>query len=200
MRRRLAVALTMTVVAVALLLARRGGHGATATSVSIPPMTATTVTGHDAAGAEQVAVDWELRSAALIEGTDDDLAAAQRSIAADATREAQVTDSLDALHRLRTSLPAGLLDYRVAVLAAHTTAHTTDAVQVVIWRVGVITINGHGAAQTWATVTYELVWERNAWRILSETSTPGPVPNAPAPTPLVELNARLAALTEAGTP
>ncbi len=201
MRTRIALAVAATAVIAALALSHRSpSHPSAPSTTTLPSAAASAPATHDPAAGEAFVVSWEQRSAALISGTPDDLAAAQRDVAADATREQQVTANLAALGRFRASLPDAAFTYRVAVLAVGTTVHSSDAIEVVVWRVGVIAIAGRGAAQSWATVTYELVWERDAWRILTEASVPGPVPVAPPPSPPSETDARLAAYTGSGAP
>jgi hypothetical protein len=207
MHRRLTVAAfasVAVVVAIALGTLRHRGHAAPARSRPATE-TATTVataataddSSHDVNGAVATVVGWEQRSATLVTGTEADLIAAESAIGADATRQQLVTANIDQFRRLRAALPADGLSYRIAVVATRATAHDVDAVQVTVWRVGVLTIAGRGSSAEWATVTDELVWEHDAWRLLTEASTPGPVPPAGPVTPPAELAARVDAMTPA---
>jgi hypothetical protein len=207
MHRRLtvgAIATVAVVVAIALGALRHVDH--TAAAPSRPPAqtmttvaTAATANGasHDVNGAVATVVAWEQRSATLVTGTEADLTAAESAIGADATRQQLVAANTDQFRRLRAALPADGLSYRIAVVATRATAHDVDAVQVTVWRVGVLTVVGRGSSAEWATVTDELVWEHDGWRLLTETSTPGPVPPAGAVTPPAELTARVDAMTPA---
>jgi hypothetical protein len=71
----------------------------------------------------------------------------------------------------------GALTWDVAVLATRVDAWTRHRARIEIWRLGVLSIEGLTAPLAeYTTVAYELVWERGAWRIWSETQTPGPSP------------------------
>jgi hypothetical protein len=71
----------------------------------------------------------------------------------------------------------GRLTWHVAVLATRVDAYTPHRARVALWRVGILTVGGLVAPLSeWGTVTYELVWERGAWRVWSETDAPGPTP------------------------
>lgn len=71
------------------------------------------------------------------------------------------------------------------MLATRLDAITRHRARVEIWRLGTLSIAGLSAPiGEFTTVAYELVWERGAWRIWSETQTPGPSPMAhPEATP-----------------
>jgi hypothetical protein len=207
MRRRLAIGVAVTAVLVAVMLTVRphGDRTANATLLTVPaptvaasPTSAPSDAGHDVAGAIATVLAWEQQSASLVTGTDADLAAAESAIAADATRQQLVAASTEQLGRLRGALPTDGVAYRVAVIATRATVRSVDAVQVTVWRVGVLTVAGRGSSAEWATVTDELIWERAAWRLLSETSVPGPVPPAGVPTATAELVARVDAMSPDG--
>jgi len=71
----------------------------------------------------------------------------------------------------------GPLTWHVAVLATRLDAFTAHRARVEVWRLGVLAIEGLTAPiAEYTTVSYELVWEHGAWRIWSETQTPGPSP------------------------
>jgi hypothetical protein len=89
-----------------------------------------------------------------------------------ATQTARLAE-LDGIARRGT----GPLTWSVSVLATRVEAFTRTRARVSVWRVGVLSIEGLTAPLAeWTTVTYELVWERHAWRIWSESQTPGPTP------------------------
>jgi hypothetical protein len=207
MHRRLsvaAVASVAVVMAIALGTLRHRDHPAPAPSrpatqavTTVPAAATANGASHDVSGAVATVVAWEQRSATLVTGTEADLIAAESAIGADATRQQLVTANIDQFRRLRAALPADGLTYRIAVVATRATAHDVDAVQVTVWRVGVLTVVGRGSSAEWATVTDELVWEHDGWRLLTEASTPGPAPPAGPVTPPAELAARVDAMTPA---
>jgi hypothetical protein len=112
--------------------------------------------------------------------------AALRAMAArpaeDAFVEAQAA-SFDAL-RDALSRGSGPARLRAGVLATKVAGYTPTRARVRLWRVLVLSREGMTSpAEQWATVTYELVWERGDWRIWSEDNAPGPTPAATDPRP-----------------
>lgn len=62
-------------------------------------------------------------------------------------------------------------------LTATVDAATTDRARVRVWSVVVAGAPGRGSPrQLWRTVTVDLVWEADDWRIDAWSSTPGPTP------------------------
>jgi hypothetical protein len=109
----------------------------------------------------------------------DDRTIALRGIASRAATAAFVAQSQAELAEFDgiAARGQGNLTWDVAVLATRTDAYTSQRAQVSIWRVGILSIGGLTAPiAEWATVVYELVWERDDWRIWSETQTAGPTP------------------------
>lgn len=128
-------------------------------------------------------------------------AGAVRSMAATATAEAQVADTLARLVALRRALAAGSgpVTYRQAVLAWRVDGFSPDRARVAVWNVGVLSREAVAPPQAgWATSTFELVWERDDWRIWAETISPGPAPlldDSAAPATSAQLDAALEGFT-----
>lgn len=109
----------------------------------------------------------------------DERRSALRAMAADAAARGFVAQQRRQLAELDgiAARGEGPLTWDVAVLATRVDAHTRQRARVAIWRLGVLSIAGLTAPLAeYTTVTYELVWERGAWRIWSETQVPGPSP------------------------
>jgi len=104
---------------------------------------------------------------------------AVRSMAASASADRQVEDANSQLQRARDALAAGQgsIVFRQAVVAYRVEAFDGDRARVAVWNVGVLTRDGVAPPQAgWAISTFDLVWERDDWRIWSETVVPGPAP------------------------
>lgn len=74
------------------------------------------------------------------------------------------------------------MTYWVAPLAMRVAERLAERATVEVWQVGALEIAGVRVTQHWATVTYELVWERDAWRLDAERSSDGPQPQTLAGT------------------
>ena len=73
-------------------------------------------------------------------------------------------------------LSGGATLYRIGVLATRVSPANADRVRVELWHVGVISPPAAVPYEEWTTQRYELVWERDDWRVAGEASTPGPRP------------------------
>ncbi len=105
--------------------------------------------------------------------------AALRTLAARAAADGYVAQQARQLAELDgiAARGQGPLTWHVGVLATRVDAITRHRARIEIWRLGTLSIDGLTAPiAEFATVSYELVWERGAWRIWSETQTPGPSP------------------------
>jgi len=130
-------------------------------------------------GAVAAATTYVRDAQRLFDLPDVDRTAALRSIASRAATDAYVAQSRAELAELDgiAARGQGPLTWDVAVLATRTDAYTDQRAQVSVWRVGILSISGLTAPLAeWTTVAYELVWERDDWRIWSETQTAGPTP------------------------
>jgi hypothetical protein len=104
---------------------------------------------------------------------------AVRSMAASASADRQVADTQNQLRRTRDALASGEgpIVFHQAVVAYRVEAFDPDRARVAVWNVGVLTRDGVAPPQAgWAISTFDLVWERDDWRIWSETVVPGPAP------------------------
>jgi hypothetical protein len=156
---------------------------------------------HSPAGAEAAAIGFLQLDQALVAMTDEQAAAAKRVIAASSVADALVADVVAKLDALRTGYPGGATLFRIGVLATRVSPSGADRVRVEIWHVGVVSPPGAVPYDDWTTQRYELVWERDDWRIAGEASTPGPRPlSLPATNPAGagQLEAALAGFGPAG--
>lgn len=153
---------------------------------------------HDPQGATAAAVGFARYSETAVGAPEATVLAAEAVMAADASRARLLADATAKLRALYAVHPADRLTYRLAVLATRTTIHSADAVRVELWQLSVLTAPGIPTRQDWSTVTYELVWERNDWRVLTEAELPGPYPATwpqAMPSSAGELEARLTGFT-----
>ena len=165
-------------------------------AVSLPPTATaavgpTTVVGgvpmgyvQSPAGAEAAAVGFLRLDEKLVGMNDEAATAVKRVIAASSSANALAADLVAKLAALRKGYPGGTTTYRIGVLATRVTPATADRVRVELWHVGVISPPGVIPYEDWNTQRYELVWERDDWRVAGEASTPGPRPlSLPRPDP-----------------
>lgn len=131
---------------------------------------------HSPAGAEAAAVGFLRLDSALVAMSDEAASAAKRVIAASSAAEALVADVVAKLGALREGYPGGATLFRIGVLASRVSPANADRVRVELWHVGVISPPAAMPYEEWTTQRYELVWERDDWRVAGEASTPGPRP------------------------
>ncbi len=129
--------------------------------------------------ARAFAVDLVRHGQTILDQTPTERAATLRSLAADevadefVAQQSGVFDELDAIARRGT----GALTWHVSVLATRVEAFTRNRARVALWRVGILSIEGLVAPLAeWATITYELVWQHQGWRVWSEDHREGPTP------------------------
>jgi hypothetical protein len=104
---------------------------------------------------------------------------AVRQMASAGTAEEQVTRVLDQLAEARLALAngSGPITFRQGAMAWRLDSYNPDRARVAIWHVGVLAREGTAPPQAgWATSTFELVWERDDWKIAQESVVPGPAP------------------------
>jgi hypothetical protein len=131
---------------------------------------------HSPAGAEAAAVGFLRLDSALVGMSDEAASAAKRVIASSGAAETLVADVVAKLGALRKGYPGGATLYRIGVLASRVSPANADRVRVELWHVGVISPPAAMPYEEWSTQRYELVWERDDWRVAGEASTPGPRP------------------------
>lgn len=156
-------------------------------------------------GAVAAAVSFVCTGQALLDM--DPLAAeeAVRQMAAAATADRQVSDTLVKLRTARTTLAAGSgpTVYRQAAVAWRTESFTPDRARIAVWNVGVLAREGIAPPQAgWAVSTFDLGWERDDWKVIDERITPGPAPildDSAAPATAAQLIASLQDFTGVGT-
>lgn len=133
----------------------------------------------DAAGAVRAAATYVRSGQHIFDLPVDQRDAALRAFAARAAADGYVAQQARQLAELDgiAERGQGALTWQVAVLATRVDAITRHRARVELWRLGVLSIGGLTAPiAEFTTVSYELVWEAGAWRIWSETQTPGPSP------------------------
>lgn len=148
--------------------------GPTATVDGAPSGFARTEGGAVAAAASYVTTGQDLLDM-------DPLSAEQaiREMAAETTASQQVSTTLSDLRRVRDVLRSGTgpITYRQACLAVRVDRFEGDEARVSIWNVGILSREGVASPQAgWQTSVFDLIWERDDWRIRSEIVIPGPAP------------------------
>ena len=128
-----------------------------------------------------------------------------REMAATATADGQVREQLNKLDLARRALAkgAGPIVFRQSPISWRVGGFTADRAQVSIWSVSVLSRDGVAPPQaSWSTSTFDLLWERDDWRIWRETITPGPAPlldNSSAPATSAQLASGLDGFTDFGS-
>lgn len=173
---------------------RRSTAPAAAPSIEDGAATGPVAAKRTADGAKVAAIAY-LRLSERVVGMDDAAAAdAQRAVATSSAADGLVTETLAKLAVLRRAYPGAPVILRVAPLAIRVTVDGPDRATTEIWHVDVVSPPGGTAYEQWRTTRYELAWERDAWRVASETALDGPRPlSAALPAP-VTANALEAAL------
>jgi hypothetical protein len=97
---------------------------------------------------------------------------AQRAMSSAASADAMALDVENSMTLLLAVYPQ--LRIRVAPIESRTVA-SGDGWQVSIWYVATFTLDDE-VIDSWNTVTYQMVWERDRWVIDSYDSIEGPVP------------------------
>lgn len=158
------------------------------------------------AGAVTAAVGYVLTGGELMAMPPTRVPDAIALMSAEASTGARVTEAQAKLGQLREVLAPGrgATRYLQAVLAVRVEAFSIDRARVSVWSVGVLSRDGAAVPQAgWTTSTFELVWERDDWKVWSEQIVPGPTPDLNAsdrPATAADLEARLQGFTiwEAG--
>ena len=130
-------------------------------------------------GAVAAAVAYVTNGQVLLDLDPFSVEAAIRAIAAQGSADAQIADMQAQLAVIREALSGGTgpVTYRQAALAVRVDGFTPDRARVAVWHVGVLYRAEIIPPQAgWAISTLDLVWERDDWKIWSETITPGPAP------------------------
>ena len=122
---------------------------------------------------------------------------AVRAVAAEASADTLVSDTLAALQAAREPLAegSGATWWVVEPLATKVEAYSAQRARVSVWMVRVLSRPGVVVPQSsWVTDTVELVWEAGDWRLWSDESSPGPTPvldGSDLPASAAELDAEL---------
>ena len=102
------------------------------------------------------------------------------AISASSTAERRVAETVVALDDLRSRLSGGTGPVVLvqAPVMVRIDDYSDERASITMWTTTVLARRGVADPQsTWSTVTFELVWERGDWRLLSETSIAGPTPD-----------------------
>ncbi len=127
-----------------------------------------------------------------------DVERAVRTLAASESADAQVADIEAKVSAARQALVGGRgpIVFHQATVAVRVDGFNPAQAGVSVWNVGVLSRDGVAPPQAgWAISAFELVWQRDDWKIGSETVTPGPAPipnDAVAPATSAELTSALA--------
>lgn len=130
---------------------------------------------------------------------------AVRQMASSATADHQAQQATSALREVRARLASGTgpIIYRQAAVSTRVDLFSPDRARVEVWSVGVLSRQGIAPPQAaWAISTFDLVWERDDWRVVSEMVVPGPAPiidNSTPPATAVQLEAALSGFTDTGS-
>lgn len=156
------------------------------------------------AGAVAAAATFVTTGQALIDLDPLSAEEAVRQMAAEATADRQVAQTLAELERLRDVLRdgTGRITIRQSAVAAHVELFEAGRARVAVWNVSVLTREGIAAPQAgWRISTFDLIWERSDWRIAAETINPGPAPlldDSVAPATSAQLVSALEGFTPVG--
>jgi hypothetical protein len=171
-----------------------GTEAASAAASARPGTLASPERTRDADGARAAALELVELNERIVELDDQAALDARREVSTSGAADALVEQLRTELTRLRKDFPTGSITYRVAPLAVRVNADGHDAFKADVWYVGVVAARELPTYEEWTTESYRLVWERDAWRLASVASTPGPRPD-PSRQPQAsstELAARLA--------
>jgi hypothetical protein len=220
--RRVAVIVALLATVATLVVATRHHAGlarvdrppATATTIAVPTTPVTTPTEavsgippvpsgfrHDPAGATAAAVAYAQYAAVIVGLPVDQAARAQADVAADQARDTLVARTRQQLTALYAAGPPETLSYRVGVVAVHLVMSSPDDAHAEIWQVGTLCAPNLPAYAQWSTLTEDLVWEHDDWRVAAEQTASGPTPTPDprtAPTPSTDLAAQLASFNPPG--
>jgi hypothetical protein len=149
---------------------------------------------HDAGGAKAAAATFAQAYGTLVALDEAGAVAAKRAMASTAAAPGLVAAMQAKLATLRRVWPVGAISYRVAPLAVRVRMEGPDAATADVWYVGVVAGRGIPTYEEWVTQSFELVWERDDWRIAAERDSrgPRPAPGRQSPATPAELDSRLA--------
>lgn len=164
----------------------RSADGPTVTpSGDGPSGSATSATGnvqrprHTEDGSVAAALDLAVGPQAWMYLADKDLEARVRSVASAATADRLVTEIVGELRVTRDALAhsPGRIWWLVRPLAWRVEGFSPERAQVSVWTVSVLSAADVAMPQSdWVTTTFDLAWERAAWRLVATRDTPGPTP------------------------
>jgi hypothetical protein len=133
----------------------------------------------DSEGASRAAVAYATASQEWLYLTDQQITDAVTAIATQASAQRLASDVVDDVRAARERLgkSAGRVWWLVRPLAWRVSAQTPDEATVEVWILTVLSAQEVAAPQTeFATVTVELAWSDDDWRVDAVRDTPGPTP------------------------
>lgn len=198
-RRRIVVAggVAALLVAVGALLVRLGGPDVTPTderAEQVPadetaPVARPTGGGEgagpspmparDEAGAVTAAVGYTAASQAWLYLTDDEITAAVTEIATPEAARSLAAETIEEIRIARDELASssGRVWWLVHPLAWRVESYSEDSASVAVWTVTLLAATGVALPQTaWMTVTVDLAWVDDGWRVDAVRDRPGPTP------------------------
>lgn len=111
--------------------------------------------------------------------TDDEIRAEITDLATDRAAEGLAAEAAGDIAEARTGLSAstGRIWWLVRPLATRVAFYGPDQARVLVWTVTVLSAASVAVPQTeWLTVSIDLEWDRDAWRVDAVRDTPGPTP------------------------
>ena len=111
--------------------------------------------------------------------SDQDLEVRVRAVASAASADRLVTEIVGEVGVARDALvhSPGRIWWLVRPLAWRVNSFSPQRAQVSVWTVSVLSAADVAMPQSdWVTTTFDLAWERAAWRLVATRDTPGPTP------------------------
>lgn len=133
----------------------------------------------DEAGAVDAALALAGASQSWLYLADDELEGAVRAVAAEASADTLVDDTLAEVGLVRDALSqsTGRIWWLVRPLAWRVDSFDPRRAVVSVWTVSTLSASGVAMPQAdWMTVTFDLTWERGDWRLIGTHEVPGPTP------------------------
>lgn len=155
-------------------------------------------------GAVAAAAGYVRTGQAFLEMDGPALEEAVRTMAATSSSAALLSETVSRLESARAALAGSEapIDYHQAILSVRLDDFGPDHTRVSVWSVGVLSREGVASPQAgWSISTFDLVWERDDWKVLAESIVPGPAPimnAAVAPATSAQMRQRLAGFKALG--
>lgn len=156
-----------------------GASASTTAFATEKPSAEVTVSGGDANGAVSTALELAAAAQDWLYLSDDELEVAVRSVAASASANRLVEETVAEVGLARDALARspGRVWWVVRPLAWRVDTFTSGRAQVSVWTVSVLSAADVAMPQSdWTTTVFDLDWDGSRWRLVSALDTPGPTP------------------------